>query len=61
MFSIRVKELFDPIVLRKKKGNRVLLFLKAFSWETDPRVTLGDFTVKNAKLGREICILPKID
>ena len=43
------------MVLRKK-GDGFLLFLKAFSWETDLYVTLGDFTVKNAKLGREICI-----
>ena len=56
LFSIRVKELFEPIVLRGKKADGFLLFLKAFSWETDLRVTLGDFTVKNAKLGREICI-----
>ena len=55
LFSIRVKELFWPIVMWKL-GNRFLLFLKAFSWETDLWVTLGDFTVKNAKLGREICI-----
>ena len=55
LFSIRVKELFEPIVLWKK-GDGFLLFLKAFSWETDLWVTLGDFTVKNAKLGREICI-----
>ena len=55
LFSIRVKELFEPIVLRKK-GDGLLLFLKAFSWETDLWVTLGDFTVKNAELGREICI-----
>ena len=33
LFSIRVKELFEPIVLRKK-GDWLLLFLKAFSWET---------------------------
>ena len=37
------------------------LFLKAFSWETYPWVKLGDFTVKKAKLGREICIQLKID
>ena len=29
-----------------KIRRRVLLFLKAFSWETDLWVTLGDFTVK---------------
>ena len=45
----------------KKKGDGVLLFLKAFYWETDLLVTLGDFTVKNAKLGREICIYLKIN
>ena len=55
LFSIRIKELFDPIVFRKK-GNRFLLFLKAFSWETDLWVKLGDFKVKSAKLRREICI-----
>ena len=56
LFSVRVKELFEPINLRKKKGDGFLLFLKAFSWETDITVTLGDFVVKNAKLEREICI-----
>ena len=55
LFPIRVKELFEPIVLRKK-GDGFLLFLKAFSWETDLWVKLGKFTVKNAKLGREIRI-----
>ena len=51
---MRVKELFEPKVC--KKSRRVLLFLKAFSWETDLWVTLGDFTVKNVNFGREICI-----
>ena len=51
MFSIRVKELFEPIVLRKK-GDGFLLFLKAFSWETDLLVMLGDFTVKKCKSGK---------
>ena len=60
LFSIRVKELFEPIVLRRK-GDGFLLLLKAFSWETDLWVTLGDFTVKNVKLGREICIELKIN
>ena len=32
LFSIRIKELFEPIVLRKK-GDGFLLFLKAFSWK----------------------------
>ena len=52
LISIRVKELFEPIVLRRK-GDGFLLFLKAFSWETDLWVTLGDFTVKkNRKMGK---------
>ena len=60
LFSIRVKELFEPIVWNKRR--RVLALLKAFSWETDLWVMLGDFTVKkNAKLGRQICIRLKID
>ena len=32
--SIRVEELFEPIALRGKKGDRFLLFLQAFSWES---------------------------
>ena len=31
-------------------------FLKEFAWETNLWVILIDFTVKNAKLGREIKI-----
>ena len=42
---IRIKVLFEPIVLLRK-ADWVLLFLKAFSWETDLLVTPGDFTVK---------------
>ena len=60
MFWVTVKELFEPIVLGGK-GDGFLLFLKAFSWETDLWVKLGDFAVKNAELGREICIKLKID
>ena len=56
MFSIRVKNLFEPIALskkkKKKKGDGFLLFLKSFSWETDLWVTLGDFTVKKWKIGK---------
>ena len=55
---MRVKELFEPTVAKKADG--FLLFLKAFSWETDLWVMQGDFTVKNAKLGREIFIQLKI-
>ena len=40
LFSIIVHELFEPIFLRKKKAIGFY----------------GDFTVTNAKLGREICI-----
>ena len=42
----------------RKNGDGFLLFLKAFSWETetDLWVMLGDFMVKNAKLERETCI-----
>ena len=41
----------------RKKANGSLLFLKAFSRETDLWVTLGDFREKNpAKLGKEIFI-----
>ena len=39
--------------VKKKKKSR--LFLKAFSWETNLLVTLGDFTVEKEKLWREIC------
>ena len=40
----------------RKKADGFLLFLKAFSWETDLWVKLGDFTVKNANLVRKIFI-----
>ena len=56
MFSIRVKQLFEPVVLRRKPDG-FLVFFKAFSQETDLWVTLGDFTVKKVKSGREICNL----
>ena len=49
MFSIRVKEFFEPIALRRK-GDGFLLFLKAFSWVTNLWVTLGDFKVKKSKI-----------
>ena len=59
LFSNRVKELFEPLVFWKK-SDVFLLFLKAFSWETYLWVMLRDFTIKNAKLRREICIQLKI-
>ena len=38
---------------KKKKKNGFLLFLEAFSWETDLCVTLCDFTVKKTrKIGK---------
>ena len=46
---------------RKKKTDGFWLFLKAFSWDTDLLATQGDFTVKNANLGREICTQLKTD
>ena len=51
LFSIKVKELFEPIVLWKK-GDGILLYLKTFSWETDLWVISGDITVKNSKIGK---------
>ena len=48
-----------------KQTNGCLLLLKAFSWETHLCVTQGGFMKKkekkNAKLGREIRILLKIN
>ena len=51
LFSIIVKELWKLIVLWRT-GDGFLHFLKAFSWETDVWVTLGNFTVKHAKIGK---------
>ena len=45
----------------REKSDGFLFFLNAYSWETDLLVTLGEFTIKNAKLKREICIKLKID
>ena len=49
LFSIRIKELFKHIVLGKKDDG-FFLFSKPFSWETDLKVTVGDFTVKKCKI-----------
>ena len=49
LFSIRVQEVFQTIVLRK--SDSFLLILKAFSLDT----------TKNAKFGKEIGTLRKID
>ena len=57
LFSTKVKELFEPIyIVLQRNADGLLLFLKALSWETDLWVTLRNFTVKNPKLGGEICI-----
>ena len=45
LFSIRVKGLFEPTVFHRK-GDGCLLFLKAFSWETNLWVTIVDFVFK---------------
>ena len=44
----------------RKKGDGFLLFLKAFSWETDLLVTLGDFTGKKTQnqKGKSVFITP---
>ena len=49
LFSIRVKELFECIVLRKKKGDGLLLF-KGIFLRNKSLSTLGDFRIKNAKI-----------
>ena len=58
LFSIRVKKLFEPKVLRKKSRRFVVLFKTIFSknQSLSNGVTLGDITVKNSKFGREIFI-----
>ena len=48
--SIRVKELFEPIVLQRN-GDGFLLFSEAFSWETELWMTVGNFTLKR-KIGK---------
>ena len=45
--------IIEPIVI---KGNGSLLFLKSIFLRNRFWVTLGDFTLKNAQLGKEICI-----
>ena len=50
---VRVEKLllFEPVILQRK----------AFWGETDLWVTLGEFPLKNAKLGKEICIWLKFN
>ena len=59
LFSKRVKELFLAYSFAKK-ADRFVLFLISIFWETDLRVTLGDFAGKNAKLVSEICMKWKL-
>ena len=54
LFSIRVKELFVPILVLWKIVDGFLLFLKAFSCNNDLWVTLGDFTVKTQNLEESV-------
>ena len=66
-FQFRVKELFEPIVLQKKATGFWLCKRKNKNKKTknkkqqkkkhkNKNKNIGDFTVKNAKLGKEICI-----
>ena len=57
LFSNRVKDLFEPLVLQRK-GDGCLLFLKAFSWESDLWVTLGR-CAKKRKIGNGNLYLTK--
>ena len=57
LFSILVKQIFEPIILWKKS----FCFFKSFSWDTDVQVTLGDLTVKNATYEEESVFWTKID
>ena len=58
LFSIGVNELFEPIVsiVLLRKGDGCLLFFKSIFWrKRSLSDAVGDFALKNAKLGREIC------
>ena len=52
MFSTRIKELFESIVLLRKADGLFALF-KACSWETDLWVKLGGFMGKKCKTVKE--------
>ena len=58
LFSIKSKIIIWAYNFAEN-GDGFLLFLKAFSWETDLWVTLGDFKVKNTKRGKEIYLVEK--
>ena len=59
LFSIRVKELFEPIPLRKKW--QVFALFKSIFLINQSLSNASWFKVKNTKLGREILIYLKID
>ena len=52
LFSISVKELFEPIVLQKKKGRWVFALSKAFSWEIRSLSNGSWFYSKKCKTGK---------
>ena len=53
LFPITVKELFETIVLQRK-GDGCLLFLKAFSRETDIGETARGFRAKKIEKGNYV-------
>ena len=53
---MRLKQLFEPLVWRK--GDGCLLSWKAFSWETDIWIMLGNFALKR-KIGKGTLHLTK--
>ena len=52
LFSIRVKELFEPIILRKKRRRVFALFKSMFLRNRSLPVMLGDFYDKKRKIGK---------
>ena len=60
LFSTRVKELFDPIVMPEKR-RRVFALFESIFMRTNLSITLGNFSLQNANLRREICIQLKTD
>ena len=58
LFSIRVKELFEPVVLqkKKKKKRRVFALFKSIFLRNRSLSNARYFYGKNANLGRKLCI-----
>ena len=52
LFSIRVKELFEPIVFRNKR-RRVFALFKSIFLRNRSLSNVDDFTVKKRKIGKE--------